>query len=69
VLFNILAPGVIEQHATAGFSYKINDTQEVTLAVMRAFSNTESGFNPLDGQKIELTMDQWEFTVGYSMTF
>ncbi len=70
VLFNILAPGVIEQHATAGVSYKINDSQEVTLAVMRAFSNTEKGPNPLDSnQTIELTMDQWELTVGYSMTF
>ena len=38
VLFNILAPGVVEQHLTFGFSKMISNTQEISLAVMRAFS-------------------------------
>ncbi|MFQ5706717.1 MAG: OmpP1/FadL family transporter [bacterium] len=68
VLFNILAPGVIEQHFTFGFSRAIGD-KELNLVVMRAFSESVTGPNPLEvpgQQTIELKMDQWEFGVGLS---
>jgi long-chain fatty acid transport protein len=67
VLFNILAPGVIEQHLTFGFS-KAFGTQEISFAVMRAFSNSVRGANPLEApnqQTIDLEMDQWEFEIGW----
>jgi long-chain fatty acid transport protein len=67
VLFNILAPGVIEQHLTAGFS-KAFGTQEISFSVMRAFSNNVLGANPLEvpgQQTIDLEMDQWEFEIGW----
>ena len=38
MLFNILAPGVIEQHVTFGFSKLLKDTQEISIALMRVFS-------------------------------
>ncbi|MDZ7267518.1 MAG: outer membrane protein transport protein [candidate division KSB1 bacterium] len=69
VLFNILAPGVIEQHLTAGFSKTVAGDKEISIAIMRALSNSVSGGNPLDfpgRQTIELKMDQWEFGVGFS---
>lgn len=70
VLFNILAPGVIKQHATAGFTRTIGDKQELKCAVMYAFENDVTGENPLSpGQKIRLTMNQWEFSVGYAWKF
>ena len=70
VLFNILAPGVIEQHITAGVTKKIGNNHEVDLTVTRALSNSVKGKNPLDqNQTIELTMDQWEITAGYSWKF
>jgi long-chain fatty acid transport protein len=68
VLFNILAPGVIEQHVTAGFS-RIFGTQEISFAVMRALDNTVSGPNPLEApnqQTIELRMNQWQFELAWS---
>lgn len=68
VLFNILAPGVIEQHLTLGFTKALGD-KEIDFVVMRAFSKTVSGANPLEApgqQTIELKMDQWEFGVGLS---
>lgn len=68
VLFNILAPGVIEQHLTFGFTKALGG-KEIDFAIMRAFSKTVSGGNPLevpDRQSIELEMDQWEFGVGFS---
>ena len=36
VLFNILAPGVEEQHLTFGFSKLINDTKQISVASMPA---------------------------------
>jgi len=68
VLFNILAPGVIEQHVTAGFS-KAFGTQEISFAVMRGLDNTVSGPNPLDApnqQTIDLQMDQWQFELSWA---
>lgn len=69
VLFNILAPGVMEQHLTFGFSKAIRDTQEISIAIMRAFSKTLSGPNPLEVpglQTIDLRMDQWDFEISWS---
>jgi len=69
VLFNILAPGVIEQHATFGFSRMLAGDKEISFSVMRGFSNSISGANPLEApgqQTIELKMNQWEFEVGYA---
>jgi long-chain fatty acid transport protein len=68
VLFNILAPGVIEQHLTLGFTKALGN-KEIDFAIMRAFSKSVSGGNPLEvpgRQTIELKMDQWEFGVGFS---
>jgi len=70
VLFNIIAPGVIEEHVTAGFSKAIGNSQELNFALMYAFENEVSGPNPQDtSQTIELQMDQWEITVGYAWKF
>ena len=70
VLFNILAPGVIEYHATLGVTKKIGKNHEMDFTVMRAFPEEISGPNPLDPQQtIKLKMDQWEFSVGYSYKF
>jgi long-chain fatty acid transport protein len=68
MLFNILAPGVIEQHITAGFS-KAFGTQEISLAIMRGLSKMISGANTLEApgqQTIDLEMDQWEFEISWS---
>ena len=72
VLFNILAPGVIEQHATVGLSYAASKGSAFNLAVIRAFSKTVTGANPLEApgqQKISLKMSQWDFELGYSFGF
>jgi long-chain fatty acid transport protein len=71
VLFNILAPGVIEQHLTFGFS-KIFSGKEITLAVTRAFSKSVVGPNPLEvpgRQSIDLRMDQWDFDISFAWGF
>ncbi|MBI5634294.1 MAG: outer membrane protein transport protein [Nitrospirae bacterium] len=70
--FNILAPGVIEQHATAGFTKAMSKTQNLSFSLMHAFSKTVSGPNTLEVpglQAIKLKMSQWEATLGYTWKF
>ena len=72
VMFNILAPGVIEQHVTFGATAKAGDAMKVNLAIVRALSHSVSGPNPLEvpgKQTIELKMDQWVFDLGLSFGF
>ncbi|MDP2158704.1 MAG: outer membrane protein transport protein [Nitrospirota bacterium] len=75
VMFNILAPGVIEQHATAGFTRAMSKTQDLRFSLMHAFSKTVSGNNYVtnflagDNQKIDIKMNQWEATIGYTWKF
>ncbi len=70
VLFNILAPGVMEQHATFGLSKTLNSGRQIHLAFMHAFSKSVSGANPLEApnqQTIDLEMKQWEFDVSFGL--
>jgi len=72
VLFNILAPGVIEQHVTAGFTMATSDNQDLNFALTRALSHSVTGPNPLEApgqQTIELKMDQWQIAASYSWKF
>ncbi|MGE0372511.1 MAG: OmpP1/FadL family transporter [Gammaproteobacteria bacterium] len=70
VLFNILAPGVMEQHLTAGFTRRLGDAGEWSLAAMYAPEEEVSGANPLDpGQRITLRMDEWELAASYAWKF
>jgi long-chain fatty acid transport protein len=71
VLFNILAPGVIEQHITGGFTWATSKTSEFSMSAMYALSNDVTGPNPLNGgaTNITLEMDQWELEASYAWKF
>ncbi len=72
VLFNILAPGVVQDHVTVGASKLLSPKSALHVAVTRAFSQTVGGANPLEApgqQRIELKMDQWEVELGYGFGF
>lgn len=67
VTFNILAPGVIKQHYTAGFSKQLDSGNAFSMALMIAPENCVSGpdlFTP--GQTIELCMNQIAVNAGFS---
>jgi len=71
VMFNILAPGVIQNQITFGFSKNIAVNHEISVAFMYAFENTVKGPNPLDApnqQTIEIGMKQWQLEVGYAFS-
>jgi len=76
VLFNILAPGVMETHITGGFTYTMSPTSEFSFAAMYAPETKVSGNNPLAAgstgtatQNIELYMTQWELTASWGWKF
>ncbi|MDN5201099.1 outer membrane protein transport protein [Fulvivirgaceae bacterium BMA10] len=66
VLFNILAPGVIESHASLGFTKKLGN-RELTMAATYAFNKEVEGPNPLDpAQTIKLEMKQFDLDIAIS---
>jgi len=80
VLFNILAPGVIEDHVTFGFSKNIGDSgKAVHVAFCYALPASVKGYNPMDyefdtntgmptghNQTINLDMNQLEIDIAFT---
>ncbi len=66
VLFNILAPGVMEQHITFGLTHRPDRGGEWNFSFMYAPENSVTGPSLFDQtQTIELKMSQIEFEVSY----
>jgi long-chain fatty acid transport protein len=65
VTFNILAPGIIKDHATLGMTYLTNTGNELTVAYMHAFENTVSGASSFGGTDT-ISMYQNSLGVAYS---
>ncbi len=40
VTFNMIAPGVVQNHVTMGFTYDVSKDSEITMAYMHAFRNS-----------------------------
>lgn len=49
VTFNILAPGVVQNHATLGFTFALGDGSELTFAAMAARRNSTTGASLFNG--------------------
>ncbi|MDJ0939863.1 MAG: hypothetical protein QNJ00_08860 [Woeseiaceae bacterium] len=65
-LFNILAPGVMEQHFTFGLTHERPNGGAWTFSLMFAPENTVTGPNLFDPtQTLELKMNQFEFEVAF----
>lgn len=70
VLFNVLAPAVVQHHITGGFEYVWS--RDLSIEVTGAYipeanlSGTEANF---PGHTIDLNMHQWEATLGLKYRF
>jgi len=73
VTFNIIAPAVIQDHATLGFSYALDKQSEITMAYMHAFENDTNGAslyaglgmaNPGTSEKIKMYQDSLGIAYG-----
>jgi long-chain fatty acid transport protein len=68
--FNILAPGVMESHITAGFTLERTTGRQFNMAFMYAPSVDVTGpqnFDPT--QTVTFEMYQWEVEASYSWSF
>jgi len=68
MMFNILAPGVSQNHVTAGFTKKLSKKgNAINLSMMYSPASSVSGPNNMDpAQTIELKMSQFELEIGYT---
>ena len=69
MMFNIVAPGVIEQHISFGLTKKCCNNRSYSLAVTKGLSKAVSGANTMEApgaQDIELEMNQWDIVFGIS---
>lgn len=80
VMFNILAPGVIQDHITLGCSRSVGESgKAIHFAIVYALPSSVKGYNPMDfdadqatlgnmvpNQTIELEMSQLEFELAFT---
>ena len=74
VTLNILAPGIVTDHISAGFSHDFGAHSSLDMTFMYVPENTVSGievtpFGPNPGRTIKLSMSQFDFTIGYRYRF
>jgi len=70
VTFNILAPGVVEEHLTLGATMKLDAASEVTASYMHALSNSVTGTSFFgNGIQETVTMKQNSVGIQYSRKF
>ncbi|WP_095013024.1 OmpP1/FadL family transporter [Tsuneonella mangrovi] len=72
VTLNVLAPGVIQDHFTAGGSIPVGSRSSFEVAAMYAPTAKVSGIEvtpmgPNPGRTIEIQMNQFEFTLGWKL--
>lgn len=68
VMFNMLAPGVIEDHITMGCSKTLGDSgKALHMALVYALPASVKGSNPMDpSQSIEIKMNQIEVEIAFT---
>jgi long-chain fatty acid transport protein len=70
VLFNIVAPGVVEDHVTLGFSFKSSKNSEWNMSYMHAFENSQTDpSTSFGGAPATITMHQNAVNFSYTRTF
>jgi long-chain fatty acid transport protein len=72
-LFNVLAPGVVEQHFTVGGTWAMPGNSELSFFFMYVPEKTVNGSNsipaPFGGGNVNLKMKQMSLGVGYGWRF
>jgi long-chain fatty acid transport protein len=72
VLFNIIAPAVVQHHVTGGLEYRWSEDLSLEVAGAYVPEASLSGFEIPPGaptHAIELEMHQWEVTLGFKYRF
>ena len=69
VTFNILAPGVVQDHFTGGLTYQLSAHGEITGMYMHAFAHSVSGASLVFGGTERIHMYQNAYGVAYAHKF
>lgn len=70
VMLNILAPGVVTDHLSTGFSYKFNKNHGLDFSFGYVPRHSVTGTDLLGfGQNLKISMEQYEASLGYSYKF
>ncbi len=69
LLFNVLAPAVVEDHITAGWTLRVGDSQEFNISGLYVPSNSLKGPGLEPGVEIEIEMSQWEVQAGWAWKY
>lgn len=69
VLFNVLAPATVQHHITGGFEYAWSRNLAFEVAGAYVPETSISGSHLFTPQTIDLSMHQWEATVGLKYRF
>jgi long-chain fatty acid transport protein len=71
--FNVLAPGVIETHLTAGASWKLAARNEISVAWLHAFKKTVDGSGSIPpafgGGEANISLEEDSLAVSFSHGF
>lgn len=65
--FNILAPGVVENHLTLGATWTLANNGEVTVGYMHAFKKTVTGTGSTTGINLNMSEDSLGVAYGWKM--
>jgi long-chain fatty acid transport protein len=70
VTFNILAPGVVQEHLTLGATMKLDAASEISASYMHAFNNSVTGISKAGAGSTEtIKMKQNSLGIQYSRKF
>ena len=69
VTFNIIAPGVITRHYTAGATFTLENKAELTVAYMHAPKNTVTGMSALSMSPETIRMSQQSLGIQYGWKY
>lgn len=65
--FNILAPGVVQNHLTLGATWTLASKSELTVGYMHAFKKTVTGTGPTTGMNLDMSQNSLGVAYGWKM--
>ena len=66
-MFNILAPGVVQDHLTLGATWTLPSKSELTVGYMHALKKTVTGGGTTTGINLNMYEDSLGFAYGWKM--
>ncbi len=65
--FNVIAPGVIQDHVTLGATWPLPSNSELTVAYMHAFEHSVTGAGPTTGFNLKMHQDSLGVAFGWKL--